>query len=106
MAGIDKNVMDTLDSFMISIGRARAWEILKKKLESTSNCDEDGCKEAIEQTKINKENIEANATNITQNTANITQNAESISELKYIVDNIEEVNVDSADLSDIDNLFN
>lgn len=104
MPYINDNAFEALDLFMTSIGRKRAWDVLKKKL--GNKCEEDGCEEAIEQTKINKENIEANATNITQNTTNINKNAESISELKDIVDNIEEVNIDSADFSDIDNLFN
>ena len=80
MPYVDDSVIETLDYFMISIGRKRAWELLKKRIFSggSGDCDNDGCAEAIEQTKINKANIATNVSNIATNTSNITTNTTNI----------------------------
>lgn len=107
MPYISDNAMQTLDLFMTSIGRKRAWDVLKSKLGSGTGgtCEDDGCVEAIKQTKINKANIAANATNITKNAdniatniTNITKNADDIADLK---DQLDRANPD-----DVDDWFN
>lgn len=96
MPYVDDDVMETLDYFMASIGRSGAWKLLKKRLSKyDSNCEEDGCKEAIEQTKINKANIEVNVGNITKNTTDIA-------ELKNELENFD---VDRADPDDVEDWF-
>lgn len=100
MPYISDNAMQTLDLFMTSIGRKRAWEVLKSKLGSGSggeggSCDNDGCAEAIAQTKINKANIKTNTTNI-------TKNADTIAGIKTQL----ETQLDKANPADIDKWFN
>lgn len=96
MPYVDDDVMETLDYFMASIGRSGAWKLLKKRLgKYDSNCGEDGCKEAIEQTKINKANIEANANSITKNAANIAE----------IKGEIENFDANRADPNDVEDWF-
>ena len=111
MPYVDDSVIETLDYFMVSIGRKRAWELLKKRIFSggSGDCDNDGCAEAIEQTKINKaniatnvSNIATNTSNITANTSNITTNTTNIAILKDRLDNLGT----KADPDDMDDWFN
>lgn len=117
MPYVDDNVIETLDYFMVSIGRKRAWELLKKRIFSggsgSGDCDNDGCAEAIKQTKINKANITANVSNIATNTSNITtnttnigKNTNDITELKDRLNNLVIEGVDKADPDDMDDWFN
>lgn len=124
MPYVDDSVIETLDYFMVSIGRKRAWELLRKRIFSggsgSGDCDNDGCAEAIKQTKINKaniatnvsniatnaSNITANTTNIATNTTNIGKNTNDIAELKDRLDNLVIEGVDKADPSDMDEWFN
>lgn len=113
MPYVDDSVIETLDYFMVSIGRKRAWELLKKRIfsDGSGDCDNDGCAEAIEQTKINKaniatnvSNIATNTSNITANTSNITTNATNIAILKDRLDNLDLGT--KADPDDMDDWFN
>ena len=99
MPYIDDNVIESLDYFMTSIGRKRAWELLKKRMLSGGDCDNDGCTEAINQTKINKANIATNATNV-------DKNANDIDELKDRLNNLVIDGIDKADPNDVDEWFN
>jgi len=95
MPYIGDDAMETLDIFMTSIGRKGAWELLKKKLSSLDDCQNDGCAEAITQTKINKDNIATNSGNI--------------AELKNTVNNLNNLvieGIDKADPDDVDDWFN
>ena len=106
MPYIDDNVIESLDYFMTSIGRKRAWELLKKRMLSGGDCDNDGCAEAIKQTKINKANIDTNAGNIAANATNVDKNANDIDELKDRLNNLVIDGIDKADPNDVDEWFN
>lgn len=116
MSYIGDDAMETLDLFMTSIGRKGAWELLKKKLGAGSgsgDCQNDGCAEAIKQTKINKANIATNVSNIATNTSNITanttnidKNTNDIAELKDRLNNLVIEGIDKADPDDMDDWFN
>lgn len=91
---------------MTSIGRNRAWELLKKRMLSGGDCNNDGCAEAINQTKINKANIDTNVGNIATNAANVDKNANDIDELKDRLNNLVIDGIDKANPDDVDEWFN
>lgn len=111
MPYVDDSVIETLDYFMVSIGRKRAWELLKKRMfsDGSGDCDNDGCAEAIEQTKINKANIATNVSNIATNTSNITANTTNIatntSNIAILKDRLDNLGT-KADPDDMDDWFN
>ena len=111
MPYVDDSVIETLDYFMVSIGRKRAWELLKKRMfsDGSGGCDNDGCAEAIEQTKINKANIATNVSNIATNTSNITADTTNIatntSNIAILKDRLDNLGT-KADPDDMDDWFN